>query len=867
MTRRSLSGLLVIGLVASFAPVLAASRVGAMTGDEQALSVCTDEDGRQKTGPIDLLLLLDNSKSLNTSSGNATDPQNKRFDAIRDLLVSLGEVAKGNEEQKGVDINFGMVSFGSVATEQIPLAPLAEPEQLASTIQQKLPNNRQEQVTNYVTALEKASQLLEARPSENCRLLVWFTDGQFESSEISRQDPERQKRVDEQAKYLKSRICGDDGLANRFQSLRVNTFVLVLKPTRTDARLANSYGAMQAITGATKVPETVQQESIGDLCGDLSSRAHLGDILIAEDASTIARKIPTMANAVGGWVPATVCPIAIQDEVPAMPAARHLARISFTAYEKGSELANLEGSTIIDASGVEHPFKQFLRVESSGPFEQKFSFTAEARKNLDQGWKFEIENGETGWCVQILYQRFTIRFTNDDTNPVVEEKPGGFLTRTDLESLTYAKDDGVKTPIASVQAARAETERIIAFLDIDPTGEIFEEPILVNVKQLSTPSLGCSSLSLVVNPATSMPRSKTLSTACEIDTKFTTLGAITVSLRTGESFGGSKCNAKLGILETPVGESPTDDSEGSTELTHAQGTKSLHLILTAKGRSARCLSQSDTVVDLSYEVKGKRETASIPVVIDVSWLRVPSRPVVAIITALLILLAALVNLLVMRLIARRTSKMPGSGVYAYEVPVRLVLSPGGRVQMTLRDGSDLGMHQFDLSNQIPLRLNKARTEALLLGGSRSVLRVKQPPLHRPFRSAVLIVDSPSSAFYWKSLDEATGLSPLSTSGVIVHSPRRVDNTLEAIVTLLLPALGSNRNELVRSLLTARATAVAQGAATEAGWFAGEALSRPNAPVDRLRIDELPASPPAGHRVGPGDEDDGGGPPRPSRPAG
>lgn len=865
MTRRPLTGLLFIGLVGVIAPAFGMSSAAAISGDENALSVCTDEDGRQKTGPIDLLMLLDNSKSLNTTTGSATDPENKRFDAIRDLLVSLDQVARGNEEQKAVDINFGMVSFGSVATEQIPLAPLAAPEGLAAAIRRKLPNDRQEQVTNYVSALEKAEELLKARPSGNCRLLVWFTDGQFESSEISREDPARQKRVDEQARFLKSRICGPDGLASRFQALRVNTFVLVLKPTRTDARLANSYGAMQAITGATRVPETVQQESIGDLCGDLSSRTHLGEILIAEDASTIARKIPTMANAVGGWAPATVCPMTLEGEVPAMPAARHLARISFTAYEQGSELASLDGSTMIDASGEEYPFNQFLKVESSGPFEQKFSFTAEARKNLDQGWKFKIGNGETGWCVQILYQRFTIRFTDDDLNPVAEEKPGDFLTRTDLESLTYAKDDGAKTRIASVESARAETERIVAFLDIDPTREIFAEPIPVSVKQLSTPSLGCSSLSLVVNPATSMPRSRTLSTACEIDTKYTTLGAVEVALRVGGSFESSNCNASLGIFETPVGENLSSNSEGSTELTHAQGTKSLHVVLAAKGRSARCVSQSDTVIELAYEVKGKRETASIPVTVDVSWLRVPSRPLVALITVLLIVCAVLVNLVVMRLIARRTSKMPRSGVYAYEVPVRLVLLPGGRVQMTLRDGGELGSHQFELSNQIPLRLNKSRTEAVLSGGSRSVLKVKQPPLHRPFGSAVLILDSPSSAFYWKSLDDVVGLSPLATSGVIVHSPRRVDTGIEAIATLLVPALGSNRNELVRSLLSSRATTVVQAAATEIGWFAGNAPSRPNAPVDRRQVVEFTEAPPAGGGVL--RDDGGGGPPRPARPAG
>jgi len=863
VTRGSLARILAVGLILAIAPVVARGYEADAASDEGALSVCTDVDGRQKTGPIDLLLLLDNSKSLNTSGGNATDPENRRFDAIRDLLVSLDQVSQGDDEQQGVDINFGLVSFGSVATEQIPLSPLSDPDRLSSIIRQKMPNDRQEQVTNYVSALGKAAEILAARPTENCRLLVWFTDGQFESSEISREDPERQKRVEEQAKYLKARICGREGLADVFQGLRINTFVLVLRPTRTDARLATSYGAMQAITGALRVPETVEKESAGDLCGDLSSRVHLGDILIAEDASTIARKIPTMANAVGGWTPATVCPITLQGEVPEMPAARHLAKISFTAYEKGAELESLEGSRIVDASGQEYPFSEYLKIESASAFEQKFTFTTEAQETLGQGWKFDIENGENGWCVQILHQRFTIRFTNDASEPVAEERPGNLLTDGDKASLIYAKDDQQKTPIASVETARAETDRIVAFLNIDPTGEIFDKPIPVAVKQLSTPSIGCESLSLVVDPATSMPKSRRLTTSCEIDTQYTTLGEIAVALRVGESFKNPNCNAELGIVETVVGEDPGPNLNPASELTHAQGAKSLHLILSANGRSARCATQSDAAIEITYEVKGQRQTTAIPVKVDVSWLRVPSRSVVALITTLLIVLAGLVNLIIMRLIARRASKMPASGVYAYEVPSRLVLSPGGRVQMTARDGSDLGAHRFELSNQIALRLNKSRTEAILNGGSRSRLQVKQPPLHRPFRSAVLVLDSPTTAFYWKSLDEAVGLSPLSTSGVIIHSPRHVENSIEATVTLLVPALGANRNELVRSLLSARATSVVQAAATEDGWFGGSMPRRPSSSSDQLQP-EGPRGEPA--QVIPPQVDNDG-PPRPSRPLG
>ena len=80
-----------------------ASRTSSVEGD-RPLSVCRDAEGNTKTGALDVLLLLDNSKSLNSTRNNRipSDPKNERYGAIAEMLKSLGEVSSGDEGRDGV---------------------------------------------------------------------------------------------------------------------------------------------------------------------------------------------------------------------------------------------------------------------------------------------------------------------------------------------------------------------------------------------------------------------------------------------------------------------------------------------------------------------------------------------------------------------------------------------------------------------------------------------------------------------------------------------------------------------------------------------------------------------------------------------
>ena len=495
-----------------------ASRTSSVEEDK-TLTVCSDAKGNTKTGALDVLLLLDNSKSLNSTRNNRipSDPKNERYGAIAEMLKSLGEVSSGDGGRNGVSINFGVIAFGDNPRTAIELEPLssANSQEIGKRVEEKVPGkvDSQSRSTNYITALESAVKTLNDRPSVNCKFLVWFTDGQFESNETKKREEQR-----EQAELLKSKVCGKGGFAEQFVNARINTFVLILKPTQTDSRLAVSYGTMQAITGTTDLPPEVQS-GIGksdDMCGNLSKSPRLGDILIASDAREIARKIPTITNTLTEWVPVTKCPARSDAEgLDAMPAARHTKGLSFTAYEKGRELADLSSAEIIDNSGEPHSFDDYLVKDSGSRFEQKYRMNERAEKELNQGWSINIKNGPAGWCVQMKEHEFEVSLKGGSPSMSPRDSEGGTLTEDDLRNLTYFDKSNSKIPMTLTEAA-SFTGEVGASLVIDPTEEIYENPVDIRVKPVERPDIKCKSFEL--KEVANIPSPARIVAPCIVDT-------------------------------------------------------------------------------------------------------------------------------------------------------------------------------------------------------------------------------------------------------------------------------------------------------------------------------------------------------------
>ena len=242
---------------------------------------------------------------------------------------------------------------------------------------------------------------------------------------------------------------------------------------------------------------------------------------------------------------------------------------------------------------------------------------------------------------------------------------------------------------------------------------------------------------------------------------------------------------------------------------------------------------------------GSDKTQVIPINIDVRldkkaiwWLR-------ALIALVILLLVALLNLWLLRIMAGKSSRMSRFGVDAYEVPITLRKNSGGRVEAVLRNGSSPMTHQFDLEMKIPIHVETNGLAASLQKGSFSKLQVIVPPLHKPFAEPSLTLASLGSVsysgpvIYWESVNGGRGLSPMARSGVILHSPEKSGESINVVATFLLPSSGLDRQMFVREVLASRIVSTLQNTLLDNRWFGSGGESQGGTSVSPPRESRLP----------------------------
>lgn len=825
ITKKRISSFVIVGLLVTLlGNSFARASAQLSLIEEKKLEICLDSNGQQKSGDVDVLLLLDNSKSLNATN-NPSDPENKRYEAISLLLKALGDLTiSESADGEALKLNFGLLSFGTNAKTLISLTELtsANAESLGRQVENEVPPilDKQESTTNYIPALATALDEFSQRPSENCKILIWFTDGQFESKEISRSDTDKAEKRRSQAEELKSKICGANGFAEQVRQLEINTFALVLQPTKPDERLQASYGAMQAITGASVLPIGVQM-GIGeyaDMCGDLVSTPHLGEVFLADDAPSIARLVGLINPSDGGnGTPMVKCPAGVDAELPKMPAARHLKELTFVALNSPTKLDDLKRAEIIDSLGISHPLNEYLVSKSELGFKKVFVFNREAEDNLDQGWTIKIDQGAEGWCVFAKEHEFEVKFGGpNDGKDITQVSDAGNLNESDLLNLVFqrASDQSV---LSDISDARAEVGEVRAFLSIDPTGLLFPEPgIEIGVQQQSVPTISCELFS--IKEIGDIRESRRISSSCEIDTSETNLSTVTGRITSASSLADKDCNAKLFFAKPNSSGEVSVDSELTEQIELPKGKSQVVVVLEAQGDSATCVNDSSEV-EFVFNVPGQGEVKiTRPIHIDLLWKKIPSTVIVWLLVFLAVLAAIILNLLLLREIKKRTSKLPKAKLFAYEVAVSLNIDSNGGVSAKHADGSNLSDHKYAIEKLISISPSASRRAGKLLSGSRSEIAVRLPRLWRPFDPAVMTLKSNKKVYYWPVFDRGQGLSPQTRSALIIHTPKKETDQTSAIVTLLLPSSGNDRVALINDLLSSKLSQVCRLINDDENWL-------------------------------------------------
>ncbi|MGA0239661.1 MAG: vWA domain-containing protein [Acidimicrobiales bacterium] len=208
-------------------------------------------EGLRAGDRVDAVMLIDQSSSMGDA---ATTEVSNGLDIVGDRLRALAD--------QEVEAQLAVVGFGVQGIHRVllPLSPIAIAQERIVDAQSSYitsdPN------TDYLAGLSGARKQLEESTAE-CRLMLWFTDGQFDVG------PDGEDS--EEAPALLEAVCGaEEGLAQWFQDSNVRSYVILSNDWNitTWEQKFNSFGVleaslsvMQAVTGSSEI---LDERTTGD---------------------------------------------------------------------------------------------------------------------------------------------------------------------------------------------------------------------------------------------------------------------------------------------------------------------------------------------------------------------------------------------------------------------------------------------------------------------------------------------------------------------------------------------------------------------------------------------------------------------------
>lgn len=459
--------------------------------------ICRD-DGDNVQREIDLLLLLDNSTSLNLAKA-PSDSERLRFSAIRRLLEAVGSAVDNADVP--LDVRFGALTFSARAQELVSLAENrtitgVTATSIAAEIEKRLPNETQQNGTNYLNALDAAfQQFSESSSSDRCRVLVWLTDGEFSHGGSNRQ-------TDEALTGLFDSVCDPGGgfaARARDSKTRIWPFVVLLAPPSsesTDPRRANiireSYDLMRRLTGAPFESGNGQSRSV---CPSNGLDSRIGSIYGAEMAESLGPVFEELGNQISGGLLIDACPVIVPknndqelryESIP-LPAPRFLTWISMVSLSRGP-LPSVTNISIVDRDDREVgllPHFEFRETSKTSLFLDAIGFS-----KLETGWKLKIVGTNLeGFCLRAkVREGAAIKVKRQGAQlPALSWDDGATnFTEDDLGRVEFLLDgDSIDLPQLGKLKER-DAQRLTARLEVDPSGKLLPDGLPIRVTGFST---------------------------------------------------------------------------------------------------------------------------------------------------------------------------------------------------------------------------------------------------------------------------------------------------------------------------------------------------------------------------------------------
>lgn len=767
------------------------------TATESQLRICLDENRRTKE-VVDLVLLLDNSTSLNLSTGSRpTDPNETRFIAVEGMLSAIGRAI----EDSSARVNFGLITFAAQSEVRIPLGDESISAEtvrgVAKRIRDEAPSASQKNGTNFVNALNAALQMFEQdSSSRHCRVLVWFTDGMIAHGGGTQETARLLNALPELT-------CGSGGFAQRVRDLGINPFVILLKPSDGADPLAKSksYELMQQVTGDNSLPPGFDVTAPSEDCDGLMLQA--GEVYDANNADALEPYFVDIGRALSGGQAVDDCPIPASGgsvyESPQLPAARFLSWISLVVFN-GDQLPTLN-SLQVSTQGGNSPVDRFFTVE---PNRSDYLLTPRSGVRLEKGWSLIAPDGLAGACLRakiidpVSITTFKSGGAPARVVPDPNDAKSSVLTAGDLEAIEYFNKQ-IPITLEDLFTSSVSQEDITARIDIDPSGRIAPKGLTVFVAGFSTePQVeNCAKNGLTV-PGPGVPRAGELqrgkddhqfvSTTCTVDLRFAKKD-LTIDASAVLSVVGANAAAESSRGCQPLQPSLVIDGVVQDQLSATLSEEreySLGLRVSSKTTSFKCRVTSE--IAMSYAgLDGAIKVRAVAVVIDIERKVKPIVWIPPLVSIVAVAIAALLSLLLLKVLNRAMTSLPDDNkLYGYEVVVDIGIRGTGQV-VALYQGVDISK----LAPQVQdLRPPKGSKDELNVHTMK--LRRRVPGLFKPFTEPRAEVVGEEDVVYRQRTSQG-GLAVPFKQAVMIRPSReksKEPELISAVVTILIPRSGN-----------------------------------------------------------------------------
>ena len=762
-----------------FAVLFIPMSANAINESQSAPTVCLDKDGQLKKGEIDVLVLLDNSGSLDTTKDGLvpTDPRGQRLEALNEFIDNfskLGSAAK----------NLGLVSFANRASLIHPIAPLSSSnaKEVIEKIESKLGNP--DGATNYIEAFDVANKEFKRRDPNNlnCKILIWFTDGGFQINSNETSD---------EVSLLEDEFCSGNGFVADIQKNDINTFVVFLgtgtsSDGDTQKRMDVSIDAMQVITGdqTPSIQDGMNRSPKSPKCKDRfdADTRHLGEVVSASEAKDLIGYLTDIVNIADGGKSVSVddCPVQSETlESMPMPSGWFIDWVSVTSWDGDLPSADSLNLGIKLGGDVKSFSDYFDPIDGQGSTNVlRFALKEGKQGDLKPGWI--IESKELGRaCLRAKPTDVKFRISGDQRTPINPALPDELFAGDALKCFLNGSETLCSSEAGEGLIGRIRIENGKVF-----SGDENDETLPVSIEIGKTPSL--------------------LNDRCVIEL----IGNIQKSQETLKT---SKC----GVFPAPEGvDFEVDAVDLLTELQACEfgpwnvmvddvstiqipgGPKSVLIWLESDGvPENKELPCSVANSSLSFVPSADTESAigsvsSIPVNIDFTLLKKSSPLLALILSALMMVVVSLLSLLLLRAVNMLTSKtVRAQDLFGYETSVDLIPGQFQRGELVFPSGS---ARSFTADIDLLQQISGNHNQTALKFASVNLVR-KLPSFVKPFDESRLVLQSKAKAVFWKANRAGDGLNMAFSKAVILSTndaqAPTADRPGKVMISMLVPKRG------------------------------------------------------------------------------